>query len=430
MTWDNSRLRRGLRESEGLMKRTAAGIGRIAAVGAGGVGGFLGVQRLFDEFDRIGKLSTQFDLPVEFMQRLNLAASLSGANIETVAKSMKRMILNATEAARGVESYETAFESLGLDAANYIKLSPDEQFLALADAVAKAEDPMKAHAALLRLGGSRMSELIPLLKEGASGIAKLTDNMKILNEEGVKRIEATNDAWEKLVHNVKTGAAKILAGDFNPNRRESGILGFMQRTGESVASGLAFGAALLPGGTTPGEAFRAINQTARESENAGWMQQEREKERRHREAFFRAHGFYPRRGQPESETRPAPAMRTLRVRPSTEFSRLDAMIALQDDRDTAGFQMRQDPGFFRRADPVFGIGARHERNLGLVGIQHRQAYADRLGYEYQMQAMGSTSDAKSYTIRRSQESEQKKMLAALKEIAENTKSTSETLEDL
>jgi hypothetical protein len=136
---------------------------------------------------------------------------------------MKRMILNAQEAERGVESYAVAFENLGLNAAEYVKLSPDEQFLALADAVKHSEDQMKTHAAILRLMGTRGSELIPMLKEGSAGINDMTRNMKILSDEGVRSIEETNDAWNKLVTDMQTKSANfaVNVGNIWTNVRDS-----------------------------------------------------------------------------------------------------------------------------------------------------------------------------------------------------------------
>jgi len=336
--WDNSRLKRGLAESEAVIKRTAGkvkgAIGKVA--GIGGLAGAFSIGSALKDFDRIGKLATQFDLPVQFLQRMKLASELSGAELESVAKAMKRMILNAQEAERGVESYAVAFENLGLNAAEYVKLTPDEQFMRLADAVKNSTDPMRTHAAILRLMGTRGSELIPLLKEGRAGIEGMTDGMRILSDEGVRSIEAANDAWTKMITNIKTGVAEGITG-----------IGSLWTTMGDLGLTYAAAAAKLMGDDLLASMF--MDDTS-ESERA----------RRQRGSAMRSAAARAASGATKGmDDAPRPKIRMPWLRQQTRADKFMSGLGVQFAGLDAMVNMQKTSGNFRGRlnDPVFGQNA-------------------------------------------------------------------------
>ena len=216
LQWDNSRLRRGLKESEGMIatsSRNIAGIGRAALAAASGIGITVGLRETARHFDRIDKLSRRFSLPVETLQKFGFAAEQSGADMEILAKGMNMLTRNGEEAERGVKTFSRAFEVLEIDVAKFNRLAPDEKFLALADAVQKAKNEQKAHAAVMQIMGNNLgSELLPLLKEGSEGLQSMADSVNALGDKGVKAVARLNDEFNRLKTNILPVIGNQIAG--------------------------------------------------------------------------------------------------------------------------------------------------------------------------------------------------------------------------
>jgi|DEB0MinimDraft_6_1074348.scaffolds.fasta_scaffold04219_3 hypothetical protein len=210
MTFETSKLRRGLKQGEQMIKTSAGKMSSsLAAIGVGlGAGaGIAGLAGVADQFDRIGKLSTRFGIASESLQRMNLAAQLSGTNLETVARAMNKLVL-ATNDGRFVEE----FQRLGINLDEFRRLDAEQQFLAFADAMNALGDQNERTAITLKLLGERAGDLIPLLMSGSDGIEEMTDGLKTLSDQGVRDIERFNDSITKLKTNLAGVAAEQLEG--------------------------------------------------------------------------------------------------------------------------------------------------------------------------------------------------------------------------
>jgi len=206
LKWDNSRLKRGLAESEGLVKRSAGKVnGLLGAIGVGvGVAGLVGgLRNIAEQFDRIGKLSTRFDVSAETLQRLGFAAEQSGADMEIIAKAMQRLNQVIHDG-----SMDAEFRKLGLSVEELKKMDFEEQILAYADAIKGMADQGKASAISMNVLGRQSGELMPFFKQGSESIRAMTKDLHVLSDEGVDSIESFNDSVNKL----KTNLAAIVAG--------------------------------------------------------------------------------------------------------------------------------------------------------------------------------------------------------------------------
>jgi len=206
MTWDNSRLKRGLTESESIIRAGAGRItGILGAVGVGvGVAGLVsGLKTVAEQFDRIGKLSTRFDVSAEALQRLGFAAEQSGADMEIVAKAMQRLNQVIHDG-----SMDDEFRKLGLSVEELKKMDFEGQILAYADAIKGMADQGKASAISMNVLGRQSGELMPFFKQGSDSIRAMTKDLHVLSDEGVDSIESFNDSVNKL----KTNLAAIVAG--------------------------------------------------------------------------------------------------------------------------------------------------------------------------------------------------------------------------
>ena len=171
-------LKAGLNKASAQLKKFGAGLGRLGApvLAAGGAisGAFLGASKVFASAgDELNKMSARTGVGVETLSRLGFAADRSGASLADVEKStrgMARTLLNAND---GLTTAVDSLAELGLTAEDLNGKSPEDQFLLMADALSKIQDPTKKAAVAMRVFGKSGTALIPMLEGGAEGMKKL-----------------------------------------------------------------------------------------------------------------------------------------------------------------------------------------------------------------------------------------------------------------
>ncbi len=103
---------------------------------------------------------------VEALSELGFAAEQSGADLETLKGSVKKMQKMLFEAASGSEAAQQTLKSLGLSIADLSKLSPDEQFKLIADRLSMIADPAIRTATAMSVFGKSGTKLLPMLQNG------------------------------------------------------------------------------------------------------------------------------------------------------------------------------------------------------------------------------------------------------------------------
>lgn len=126
---------------KGLLGGLAVGSG-IAAI----------TKSFADAAGSVDDMSQRTGMTAEEISSLSYAAKLSGTSIGTVEKAIRKM----QQTGAGDASKSTA-----------------ENFLMLADQVARIDDPSQRAAEAMRIFGKSGAELLPMLNQGSAGIAKL-----------------------------------------------------------------------------------------------------------------------------------------------------------------------------------------------------------------------------------------------------------------
>jgi len=165
------------------------------------------VRTTISEFARIGDIADQFDTTGESIQRLKYAAEQSGTTVEVLASALAKGNKAAQEAKEGSDTASKAFSDLGISAEEYIKLSPEEQTVALAKAFTGAEDKGKAFNALLTILGKSAKELLPLLRSGGEGVKGMFASAPILDEKTLDQLKKADDFMNRMLT-----TAKVLGG--------------------------------------------------------------------------------------------------------------------------------------------------------------------------------------------------------------------------
>lgn len=177
--------------------------GIAAALGAGGLG--LLVKNSLDGIDKISKLSRTLGISVEDLRKLELAANLSGVELNTLARGVRTLNKGMVDFAReGTGEAADAFETLGITADD-INAVMGDQFKVL-QLVAKRLDQVENSAikssVAQELFGGRASELMLVLENGGKELAKISKEAKtfglILSTQAAQGVEEANDSVTRL----------------------------------------------------------------------------------------------------------------------------------------------------------------------------------------------------------------------------------------
>jgi hypothetical protein len=158
-------------------------------------------------------MSARTGLAVEALSELKHAAEQSGSSIEALEKGVRTMQRVLTEARGGSQSANETLARLGLSIDALAGLNPEQQFLAIADALARVEDPTTRAALAMKVFGKSGTSLLPLLAGGAAGIADLREEARRLgltiDGESAAAAERLGDELATLWKQVKAGAFAI-----------------------------------------------------------------------------------------------------------------------------------------------------------------------------------------------------------------------------
>jgi hypothetical protein len=214
----SDKLTRGLRRAQQRLQAFGQGVRnigtRLTTLGAGIVTPILAASRSFMQAgDALDKMAGRTGVSVTALQELGFAAEQSGANIETLESGLGRMNMTIHDAIRGSRQVQEALQSVGLSASALAAMSPDEAFMAIAEALSRVEDfNLRRNLAEIIFGkGGR--GLLPMLSAGAEGIADLRQQwrqMEIgLSEADVSAAVKQADAWNILRHSMRQFALVV-----------------------------------------------------------------------------------------------------------------------------------------------------------------------------------------------------------------------------
>lgn len=161
--------------------------------------------------DAVAKMADKIGILPEKLMALNHAAELTGVSIETQNMALQRMSRRVAEAAQGTGEAQGALKELGLDAKEFARLSPDEQFKSLADAmggVSNQGDRVRLSMKLFDSEGVALVNTLALGRDGLNEVEREANALGLtLNRVDLAKIEAANDSF------TRTGSASKAFGN-------------------------------------------------------------------------------------------------------------------------------------------------------------------------------------------------------------------------
>lgn len=210
-------------------------------------------KQAFNAADAIGDAADRAGIAVESFSRLKFAAEQSDVEMSSLTTGLKKFQVIVSNAAEGGNSMSGALAQIGLSGQALKALSLEDQLGQVADAFQRIQNPADRTRVAVELFGRSGAELIPLLRDGAAGINKLTaeaDRLGItMNGTTARGIGETDKALKRLIATAKGATADVLgrvALFFNPPTDEAGKLAVqiaaLERERAAVLKGLEAGA--------------------------------------------------------------------------------------------------------------------------------------------------------------------------------------------
>ncbi len=182
----------------GLSLTTALGPAAIAATVV------LAGKQFMDLTGKLTDLSGKTGISTTALQKLGYVTEQAGVEVEGVAAAVNKMGKNLVEGNKGAVA---GIEALGLGVDSLLKLSPDQAFIQIGDAIAKVENPMERATIATKIFGKQGADLLPAFTGDLAILAKQAeDSGAVLSEDMVAGGDAAGDAIGRL---MKTGMGLI-----------------------------------------------------------------------------------------------------------------------------------------------------------------------------------------------------------------------------
>lgn len=246
-------LQKGLKKGQQSMQQFKKVAGNIAA-GIAAAFSINALRNMIDDFAELGdmfdKMSQRTGVSVEALSGLKFAAEQSGASIETLEMGIRNMQRVLLDVQQGSSTAATTLSMLGLSIDNLQTMSPEQQFLQMAQAIAGVEDPSRQAALAMELFGRSGTQLLPMLQQGEAGIEALMQEARrlgiVMSEEDAKAAADFTDAMNRL-SSVFKGIATQVASVITPILTKlSNLFTSLDATTRSVVVQIGlFGAAFL-----------------------------------------------------------------------------------------------------------------------------------------------------------------------------------------
>lgn len=159
-------------------------------------------KRAFDYADSLSNLSVTTGITVEGLQRLEALGVTTGVSMETLATAVGMLQKNLDN-----PSAMKALSQMGLNYKQIRALSPENQFLEIAKAVASIQDPVERANAGAALFGRQWASIAPAISGDIDKIIKAVNG---LSGEQVRALDAAGDAWDEWKKRTDRNIASFL----------------------------------------------------------------------------------------------------------------------------------------------------------------------------------------------------------------------------
>ena len=191
-------------------------VANIKTIAISAIGGYF-MKSLIDSGDQVQKLNQKLNISTEALSQYKYVAESTGVSFETWANAMQKLSTRVSEAVRGEGKAVEVLKELKIEAGEFSKLKPDEQFEVIADRlldVSNSADKARIANKLFEEGGVA---LLQTMEQGSDGLRKMREEAHklglTLSKDDVNSMAAFNDALTRLKSSfnglIQSGVVKL-----------------------------------------------------------------------------------------------------------------------------------------------------------------------------------------------------------------------------
>lgn len=208
-----------VKRSLGGLERAFGGMKTVIGAVLGSVGMGALIKDSIELGDNINVLSRSLGASTEALSQYRYAAKLSNVEFETLTKTWETMQRNIGMAAMGTGRAKDYIKNLGIDAKEFAKLAPEQQFEQLADKLMAIQNPGERAAYAFRILGAEYRKILPMMEGGSASMKALREEADRLGLTITRDMAAKMDNANDQIDKVKmafSGLGLILATQLAP----------------------------------------------------------------------------------------------------------------------------------------------------------------------------------------------------------------------
>ena len=164
--------------------------------------------------DNLYIMSQRTGIAASTLSALNIPLKQNGSSVDEFSSSMKFLSRNIEQASEGNATLLKRFTDLGLSVTALKALTPEQQFYAVAAALAQVTDQSKFADDGLTLMGRGAAGLFPLIRETGGELENFVQKEKdlgnALGDDEIKKIHEYEDAWISFIEHAKIGVVDLI----------------------------------------------------------------------------------------------------------------------------------------------------------------------------------------------------------------------------
>lgn len=176
-----------------------AAMGALAAYGLSLAGISVAITRSATAIDQLAKHADKLGIAVNELQFLRFAADQTGVSMQSLDTGLQRMTRRVAEAAQGTGAAKNALEELGLSASQLNAMSPDQQFQAIAGAMADIGNQGDRVRLAMQIFDTEGVGLVNTMAANLEALRSEFDELGLsLTRSQAAAVESFNDSRSKL----------------------------------------------------------------------------------------------------------------------------------------------------------------------------------------------------------------------------------------
>jgi len=189
-----------LKEITGIGKDIAAAFG----IGFGVTELVAFGKALFEDASQLTHLSAQTGLTLQALQKFRQVGGEAGNSVDEITAAIVKM---EEKLAGGDKNAIKALKDMGISVEDFMRLSPENKFIALSDAIRKVADSGTQLHDALEVGGKQMVAVVPTLQQGFEDIKNKAVGA---SDETVYAMSKTASQFDTLMLKAKGFASEFI----------------------------------------------------------------------------------------------------------------------------------------------------------------------------------------------------------------------------